>query len=142
METKTVEGIIGHHFQNPDLLEEALTHSTLVNEPPGAGRRANARMAHLGDAVLGLAVRSALFHRAPHGTKGDLTEEAKAFVSNVALAAMARQLGLHAFLGAGKGLAVDQDKVLAELLEAIFGAIYLDAGYERAAGVVETLILR
>lgn len=126
---------LGHSFTNPSLAREALTHSSLTNE---GGGPSNTRLAHLGDAVIELAVRHALFGREPPLAKGAMSKEADRLVSNKALAEVAENLKLQEFVADGKSrpLFTGKRRVLAELYEAAIGAVFLDAGYEVAAGLV------
>ena len=137
-ETRAVSEKLGHPFRKEALLIEALTHSSLVNEPKGKGRKSNSRLAHLGDAVVELAVRSALYRKFPDANKGALTSAKKDMVSNVALAKVAKEIGIAQRLerGQSRPVAADNTKVLAEVFEATMGAVFLDSDFETAAAVV------
>ncbi len=128
----------GYEFRDDLRVQEVLTHSTLLNEPPGQGRRDNTRLAHLGDAVIGLAVRSALFRRFPDADKGTLTKAASNLVSDPALATLAKRLKIGKLLMGGLSLdeSRDKDTVLAELFEAAIGAVFVESDYGTAAEVV------
>ena len=133
---------LGLSFNNPDLLVEALTHRSYLNEhrlPAQAGEYTgshNERLEFLGDAVLELAVTDFLFKKFPAKPEGELTSYRAALVNTVSLAESAQALGINEFLLLSKGEAKDtgraRDVILADALEAIIGAIYLDSGYESA----------
>lgn len=123
------EASIGYHFQRPELLRSALTHAS------GANTRlaSNERMEFLGDAVLGLVVCEWLYKNYVTFSEGDMTRIKSAVVSRRTCAAISRQLGLHRFLTLGKGMQTDiPANVLADVLESLIAAIYLDGGYEAA----------
>lgn len=136
-----VERAIGHSFLRKELLNEALTHSSLLNEPRGKGRKSNQRLAHLGDAVLELIVRSALFDQLPHATKGQLTDAKKDLVRNSTLASITRtkQLGDSLERGKSQAKVPANDRVLAEAFEALVGAVFLDSDLETVTRVVTRL---
>ncbi len=120
--------IIGYHFSNPDLLDTALTHSSLR----APDRECNERLEFLGDSVLGLVVTEELYHLLPDQSEGELTRIKSAVVSRSALLSTSQELGLQRFADFARGVG-KRDKlpasVVANLVEAIIGAIYLDAGY-------------
>jgi len=135
---------IGHTFANPDLLVEALTHRSYLNEHREYAGSHNERLEFLGDAVLELAVTDFLFKKFPAKPEGELTSYRAALVNTVSLAETAQTLDINAFLLLSKGESKDtgraRDVILADAFEAIIGAIYLDAGYEAAeAFVAKTL---
>lgn len=139
-EVTDVERAIYHVFRDRRLLEQALTHSTRTNEHEGA--IGNQRLAHLGDSVLEVAVRDALFRRFPNATKGELTDKKQVIVSDEALAACARKLDLGKAIAGGQGLTLENlnDTVLAEAFEALLGAVYLDSDYDKVRRVVERTV--
>ncbi len=114
-------------FHDQDLLRQALTHRS-------AGPPHNERLEFLGDALVNLIVADALFMRWPKADEGALTRARAELVRESALAGLARQmqLGEHLLLGSGelKSGGHRRDSILADSLEALAGAIYLDAGYE------------
>jgi ribonuclease-3 len=126
---------LGHRFARPDLLMQALTHRS-------AGGPHNERLEFLGDALLGLVIAEAIYTRRPRASEGQLTRMRASLVRRETLAELARELDLgeHLQLGGGelKSGGQRRDSVLANALEAVFGAIYIDAGY--AAG--RDLLLR
>jgi ribonuclease III len=132
---------IGHSFSNLDLLIEALTHRSYLNEHREYGGSHNERLEFLGDAVLELAVTDFLFKRFPAKPEGELTSYRAALVNTVSLAESAQALNINEFLLLSKGESKDtgraRDVILADAFEAIIGAIYLDAGYEAAETFVK-----
>ena len=126
---------LGYRFRDEGLLDEALTHSSLENLEPG--RKHNQRLEFLGDRVIGLVVADHLFGGLSDEREGALTGRYHECVNNRALAREARALGLGAALDAqpGAGLA-DTDKVLADALEAVIGAIWRDGGMEAVRPVI------
>lgn len=127
---------LGVSFKNPDLLVEALTHRSYLNEHREYAGAHNERLEFLGDAVLELATTDFLFKKYPAKPEGELTSYRAALVNTVSLAASAQALGVNDYLLLSKGEAKDtgraRDVILADALEAIIGAIYLDSGYEAA----------
>ena len=123
-------------FKNPDLLVEAFTHRSYLNEHKEYAGNQNERLEFLGDAVLELAVTNFLFHKYPEKTEGELTNLRAALVNTVSLAASAQQIGVNDYLLLSKGEAKDtgraRDVILADTFEAIIGALYLDQGFEHA----------
>jgi ribonuclease-3 len=123
---------IGYEFRRPELLAQALTHASVASE------RDNERLEFLGDAALNLATTELLFAREPALSEGAMTEIKAAVVSRRALAESARALGLDAAALLGKGLQgrALPVSVLANLYEAVLGAIYVDGGFEPARAFV------
>ena len=126
---------IGVSFNNLNLLVEALTHRSYVNEHPEAATH-NERLEFLGDAVLELAVTDFLYKKFPAKPEGELTAYRAALVNTVSLAGSGRELGINEHLLLSKGEAKDtgraRDIILANAFEAIVGAIFLDSGYAAA----------
>ena len=139
MDSSAAARTLGLSFANPDLLAEALTHRSYLNENKGA-KAHNERLEFLGDAVLELAATRFLFETYPDKPEGDLTAYRAALVNTVSLAQMARELGVNDLLLLSKGEAKDTGRareiILANAFEAILGAIYLDQGYEAAEAFV------
>ena len=134
---------LGLTFNNLDLLVEALTHRSYLNENKTAGSH-NERLEFLGDAVLELVSTNFLFKKFPTKPEGDLTAFRAAMVNTVSLAESAKLLGLNDMLLLSKGEAKDagraRDIILANAFEAVLGAFYLDQGYDAAeAFVAKTL---
>ncbi|MCX6786543.1 MAG: ribonuclease III [Candidatus Kaiserbacteria bacterium] len=131
---------IGVSFNNPDLLVEALTHRSYLNEHRDYTGNHNERLEFLGDAVLELAATDFLFKKFPAKPEGDLTSYRAALVNTVSLAESAQALGINDYLLLSKGEAKDtgraREVILADAFEAIIGAIYLDAGYVSAEAFI------
>lgn len=123
----------GHRFSREDLLEQALTHRS-------AGAPHNERLEFLGDAVVNLIVAEALYRQWPTADEGALTRARAELVRESALAPIARTLDLGSKLTLGPGEMKTgghrRDSILADALEAVVGAIYLDAGYEACRDAV------
>jgi ribonuclease III len=123
-------------FNNLDLLIEALTHRSYLNEHREYTGSHNERLEFLGDAVLELAATDFLFKKFPTKPEGELTAYRAALVNTVSLAESAQALDISDFLLLSKGEAKDtgraRDVILADAFEAIIGAIYLDQGFEAA----------
>ncbi len=136
----TLEGNIGYRFVTPSLLQQALCHSSYANEvkePAGS----NERLEFLGDAVLQLAVSQELYRRYPDYTEGDLTRLRAGVVCEATLARWARRLDLGGFLRLGRGEdgagGRKRASLLADAMEAVLGALYLDGGFPAASALIE-----
>lgn len=136
-----LERRLGHRFLDPDLLTRALTHASYANEhPPLPNHEA---LALVGDAVLGLVVTEHVFGADPAAPVGVLTPRRSELVSGANLARWAADLGLGPLLRLGRG--EDQtggrtrESILATTLEALLGAIYMEAGIAAVRGVVGRL---
>jgi ribonuclease-3 len=118
---------LGHSFSNPALAEQALTHR-------GFGGLHNERLEFLGDAILNMLMAEALYHRFPDNREGELTRMRASLVKGETLAAVARSLQLGEALRLGsnelKSGSWRRDSILADALEAMIAAIYLDAGLD------------
>lgn len=136
---ESLEDRIGYQFTNPDLLRRALTHPSIAYETRQP-RADNQRLEFLGDAVIQLILTDELFNRFPHYTEGHLTKLRSRLVSREALCQLGRivDLGRHLLLGKGEAASGgrDRDSNLADALEALTGAIYLDGGLEQARGFI------
>ena len=134
---------LGYAFRDRTLGETALTHSSWLNEATAPDRTDNERLEFLGDAVLALVVSDLLMRRLPDGAEGDLTRARAALVSEggLARAAGALDLGRWIYLGRGEERTGGRARpsILANALEALMGAIYLDGGLEEAVGVAARL---
>lgn len=132
--------LLGHRFAEPALLLCALTHKSLLNEKRSAVRD-NEVLELLGDAVVSLVTVEALVRESPMAGEGELTERRAAHVSEEALAARADSLGLAALMRTGKSIAGRVPlSARADLVEALLGAVYRDAGLEAARHVAERLL--
>lgn len=134
----SLEAGLGHTFAQTPLLKLALTHRSVSSDDPS--RNDNERLEFLGDAVLQLVVTDLLYDSYPHLAEGQMAKVRAAVVSREALSEVARTLdiGSHLELAsseAGTG-GRNKDSILADALEAIIGAIYLDGGMEPARNVV------
>lgn len=140
-----LEKIIGVKFKDKRLLQEALTHRSYLNEKPGRKLKHNERLEFLGDAVLELIVTEYLYKKYPLKPEGELTNFRAALVKAPSLFEIAGNLGLNNFLLLSKGEAKDLGKareyILANALEALIGAIYLDQGYPAARSFVEKKVI-
>lgn len=125
---------LDYEFGDPDLLARALTHRSA----PGGS---NERLEFLGDAVLDTVVSEVVYRSMPEAPEGDLSRVRSSLVKDSSLADIAAALGLgeHLILGSGerKTGGHRRESILADGLEALFGAVYLDAGYEACRQVVE-----
>jgi ribonuclease-3 len=132
-----VERSFGHVFANPSLCDTALTHRS-------AGSDHNERLEFLGDSILNCAVARLLFDAHPEADEGALSRLRASLVSGESLAQIAAGLGLGDFLRLGSGElktgGFRRSSILADALEAMLGAIFLDAGYEAAAAAVARIV--
>lgn len=128
---------LGHTFSNPALLQEALTHRSV-------GARNNERLEFLGDAILSFVVTNELYARFPHADEGMLSRYRARLVKGETLAFAARlyHLGDYLRLGPGelKSGGFDRDSILANGIEAIIGAVYLDGGLAPAQALVMNML--
>ncbi len=135
-EISDFEKIIGIDFRNKSILTQALTHRSYLNENRDIKGGHNERLEFLGDAVLELVITHYLYEKYPNKTEGDLTSIRSALVNAQTCAQVAGELGVNNFLLLSRGEAKDTGRarqyILANALEAIIGAIYLDQGYESA----------
>jgi ribonuclease-3 len=125
---------LGHAFVRPELLAQALTHRSY-------GARHNERLEFVGDAVLNCVVARALFDRFPDLPEGDLSRVRAGLVNRDALAEVARRMGIGEAIRFGEGEqrsgGPGRTSILADALEALFGAVFLDAGYDAARDAIE-----
>jgi ribonuclease III len=132
-------------FHNSDLLKEALTHRSYLNEHPSWSLPHNERLEFLGDAVLELIVTRALFDAYPTFEEGKLTGVRAALVNCQMLFSVANSIGLGDFILMSRGEAKEggkaRESLLADAFEALLGAIYLDGGYDAARLFVERHVL-
>jgi ribonuclease III len=138
-----LEARIGYTFRDTALCETAMTHTSWLNEAGDTSRSDNERLEFLGDAVLALVVSDLLMRRFPTRSEGELTRARAALVSEggLARAAHAIELGKWIFLGKGEERAGGRTRqsIIANALEALMGAIYVDGGIAPAADVAERL---
>lgn len=125
-------------------LRLALTHRSFANEHGHLPN--NERLEFLGDAVLGLSIAARLYEKYPTRPESDISKMRASIVSRFGLSDVAREIGLGTFILLGKGEANsngrDKDSILADTMEALFGAIYLQYGFETARGVILNLFAR
>lgn len=134
------EKTAGISFNNKSLLKQAFTHRSFVNENKAFTLAHNERLEFLGDAVLELVVTEYLYAKYSEATEGDLTSYRSALVNAITLSEVARNLNVNEFLLLSKGEAKDEGRarlyILANTIEAIIGAIFLDQGYEAAKNFI------
>jgi ribonuclease-3 len=147
--TAALEEALGHRFRRPELLDQALTHSSHARELESLQSAArvgdNEQLEFLGDAVLGLITSEELFHRFPQFREGQLSKLRAHLVSEKYLVRVARHLQLGHYLRLGRGEEKSggrhKSALLADSLEAILGAIYLDSGLPEVRRVVLQYII-
>lgn len=136
-----LEADLGYHFSDPELLTSALCHSSFVNEQPQGSLTSNERFEFLGDAVLNLVISHLLMQRHPDLAEGELSRNRAHLVNESQLAEIAREisLGAHLLLGKGEELTQGREKnsILADAVEAVIAAVYLDGGFNAAFAFVE-----
>jgi ribonuclease-3 len=139
-----LEAVIGYRFRNPDLLRLAMSHRSFASES-GSGAY-NERLEFLGDSVLAAVVAHLLFDEYPQDAEGGLSKKKSLLVSRPSLAAWGEELGLgaHLLLGIGEETTGGRTRhsLLANAVEALIGAIYLDGGYEPAAKFIRAWCVR
>ena len=142
---KDLETAIGYRFQNISLLQNALAHSSYANERWHNSLMSNERLEFLGDSILGMTVADHLYRSFPDRPEGELTRMRADMVCEKTLAAVANRSGLgrHLLLGHGEeqGGGRSRDSILADAVESVIAACYLDGGFEAAASFIRTFIL-
>ena len=142
---KDLEVAIGYRFQNIQLLQNALTHSSYANERWHNSLLSNERLEFLGDSVLGMLVAEYLYHNFPNRPEGELTRMRADMVCEQTLAAAANRIGLgsHLLLGHGEeqGGGRHRNSILADAMESVIAACFLDGGIEATLKVVQQFIL-
>lgn len=132
---ETLEARLGYVFENPALLQRALTHSSAVS-PSKRTSESYQRFEFLGDRVLGLVVADMLCERLPKANEGELSRTLNSLVRKETCARVARSLGMGSFIKLGESEArtggADKDAILGDVCEAVIGAIYADGGLEPA----------
>jgi ribonuclease III len=140
-EEAELEAVLGHVFDELDLLRRALTHRSYAFEAGGIAD--NERLEFLGDAVLGLIVTDEIYGKLPDSAEGRLAKVRAAAVNTISLADVARHAGIGRAVRLGVGEQQsgghDKDSILANTMEAVIGAVYLDGGLGAATAVVMTL---
>jgi ribonuclease-3 len=138
-----LERELGYAFRDRELFEEALTHASYANEN---GRGCNERLEFLGDAVLELCVSEILYSSRDDLDEGGLSKTRSQLVRKTTLASLARAIRLPETLRLGRGLECQggrgNQSIMADAMEAVLGAVFLDGGYEAAMNVVTGLLYR
>ena len=139
-----LERILGYRFKDRSLLLQSLLHRSYVNERGMPLIESNERLEFLGDSVIELSVTHLLFEDLTDYREGDLTKLRATVVGGRALAAAARRMGLAQYVLLGKGEELtggrQKDSILADAFEALVAALYLDAGFDAARGMVISLL--
>ncbi len=140
-----LETAIGYRFHNISLLQNALTHSSYANERWHNGLLSNERLEFLGDSVLGMLVAEYLYRNFPNRPEGELTRMRADMVCETTLAAAANRIGLgrHLLLGHGEeqGGGRSRESILADAVESVIAACFLDGGIPAALQFVQRFIL-
>jgi ribonuclease-3 len=141
---KAFQTKIGYEFKNPALLETAFIHRSYVNENRNI-KEHNERLEFLGDAVLELVVTEFLYAKFPEKPEGELTTLRSALVKGEHLAVIGSELGIGQYLKLSKGEArsggAKKPYLLANVFEALIGAIYLDAGYRKSHAFIKQYLI-
>jgi ribonuclease III len=134
---------MGYVFVEAGLLIQAFTHASYVNEQPGTGLKDNERLEFLGDAVLDLAVSQVLMEAFEEAEEGDLSKFRAMVVDEAGLCKVALDLGLGGYIRLGKGEALsggrEKPSILADTMEALLGALYLEAGFDESLQIIRRL---
>jgi len=142
---KDLEAAIGYRFKNITLLQNALTHSSYANERWHDGLMSNERLEFLGDSILGMVVADHLYKNFPDRPEGELTRMRADMVCETSLALIAAQLdlGQHLLLGHGEeqGGGRSRASTLADAVESVIAACYLDGGMEAAKAFIAKFVL-
>ena len=142
---RELEKKLNYTFRDPDLLQEALNHSSYANEHRAAHLHSNERLEFLGDSVLGFVTAEFLFLRHPEAPEGDLTRIRAALVCEQSLYEVAQRLELGHYLKLGRGEEAgggrERTSILADAVEAVFAAVYLDGGIDAAKSLIHRCLL-
>jgi len=142
---KDLENAIGYRFQNIMLLQNALTHSSYANEYWHDSLKSNERLEFLGDSVLGMVVAEYLYRSFPKRPEGELTKMRADMVCEQALSRVANRLGLgaHLLLGNGEEQTGGRERpsILADAVESVIAACFLDGGMTAAKAFIEKFVL-
>lgn len=141
VEYDILESSIGYVFVNKELLREALTHTTYVNEHKESALQDNQRLEFLGDAIVNAIIAARLFTDLPEEREGTLTKKRAELINEGALSKIAKHIRLGEYLLLGRGEDMDQGRdkpsILADAYEALVGAIFLDSSYAAVSHIVE-----
>ena len=142
---KDLEAALGYKFQNITLLQNALTHSSYANERWHNSLLSNERLEFLGDSILGMVVAEHLYKQFPDRLEGELTRMRADMVCETSLAQIAGQLdlGKHLLLGHGEERFGGRNRasILADAVESVIAASFLDGGMEAAKGIITRFVL-
>ena len=142
---KDLEAALGYKFQNITLLQNALTHSSYANERWHNSLLSNERLEFLGDSILGMVVAGYLFENFPDRPEGELTRMRADMVCETSLAAIANRisLGEHLLLGHGEERFGGRNRasILADAVESVIAAAFLDGGMTAAADIITRFVL-
>ena len=142
---KDLEKAIGYRFHNITLLQNALSHSSFANERWHDSLMSNERLEFLGDSILGMVVAEFLYRNYPDRPEGELTRMRADMVCEASLAKIANHLGLgqHMLLGHGEeqGGGRERVSILADAVESVIAACFLDGGMEPARSFIERFVL-
>ncbi len=142
MELERLYKALNYQFKDPALLIKALTHSSFINETRKK-MESNERLEFLGDAVISLAVTHILMDKLPEAREGEMSKLRASIVSERGLYHIAMDLGIGSLLLLGKGEEKSggrrKSSILADALEAIFGALYLDAGFPKTLEIAKDI---
>ena len=142
---KDLEAAIGYRFQNITLLQNALTHSSYANERWHNSLLSNERLEFLGDSILGMVVAEHLYKQFPDRPEGELTKMRADMVCETSLAAIAERIGLgqHLLLGHGEDRLGGRGRasILADAVESVIAASFLDGGMAAAEGFIRQFVL-
>lgn len=145
MDFAELEKKIGFKFINTDLIKQAFTHRSYINENRDSVLGHNERLEFLGDAVLELVATDFLYRKFPEKNEGDLTSLRSALVNTNAISDTASELGFNEYLLLSKGESKDLGRarqyILANTFESFIGAVYLDSGYDNAAKFISDFLL-
>ncbi len=145
-EFQKLEGTLGYEFKNLEFLRQSLTHRSYINEHPDFKLGHNERLEFLGDAVLEIVVTEHLFNTFPDTPEGDLTDWRASLVNAKMLASIAQELSVEENLYLSRGESKDANSkarqyILANAMEAIIGAMYLDGGLEAAKAFIHRSVI-
>ncbi len=142
---KTLEEVLDYTFQDKTLLENALTHSSYANENRASGAVSNERLEFLGDSVLGMVTADHLYRTHPDLPEGELTRTRAALVCEGSLYEVAKVWDLGRYLRLGKGEESgggrERTSILADAVEAVLAAMYLDGGVGTARKAIHRFVL-
>lgn len=144
-ELNNFQQVIGYQFKNRDLLIQALTHSSFVNEQKINKKPDYERLEFLGDAVLEMISSEFLYKKYPDKKEGEMSKIRASLVCEPALAFCAEQIELKKYIQLGKGEETtggrNKESIIADVMEAVIGALFLDGGIEQSKRFIDTYVL-